>query len=308
MSTDSATADERLDGVDGLGLVAAAVAVSAWGLSGVVAKEIAMGAMAIGAYRFGIYGLTMLIVGFNTGARIDLAAMRASFWGGIALGADIALFFSAVKLTTIVNATIIGALQPVIVSVVANRVFGESITKRDIQLGGVAIVGVVVVALGSTGRPEWNLAGDLCAVGALFAWSAYFVANRLAKDSGASPRQYTTCTALYSSAIATPLALIFGQSLAWPSWTNWGWLIGLAFGAGLLGHEMMNWSLRRIPIWLGSTFTLVVPVISSLAAWVWLGEPLNLLQGVAMAVVLGALALIVTGQTTVTRKKRPLRR
>ena len=190
MSTDSATADERLDGVDGLGLVAAAVAVSAWGLSGVVAKEIAMGAMAIGAYRFGIYGLTMLIVGFNTGARIDLAAMRASFWGGIALGADIALFFSAVKLTTIVNATIIGALQPVIVSVVANRVFGESITKRDIQLGGVAIVGVVVVALGSTGRPEWNLAGDLCAVGALFAWSAYFVANRLAKDSGASPRQY----------------------------------------------------------------------------------------------------------------------
>ena len=102
--------------------------------------------------------------------------------------------------------------------------------------------------------------------------------------------------------------MIFGQSLAWPSWTNWGWLIGLAFGAGLLGHEMMNWSLRRIPIWLGSTFTLVVPVISSLAAWVWLGEPLNLLQGVAMAVVLGALALIVTGQTTVTRKKRPLRR
>lgn len=291
-----------------VGLLAAAIAVSAWGLSGVVAKEIAMGGLAIGAYRFAVYGLTMTAVGFRTGARIDLGTLRAAMWGGLALGADVALFFSAVKLTTIVNATIIGALQPVVVSVVANRVFGENITRRDIRLGLVAVVGVVVVALGSTGRPEWNLGGDLAAVGALFAWSAYFVASRMAKDKNINPRQYTTCTALYSAAIAAPLALLFGQSLAWPSLTNWYWLLGLAFGAGILGHEMMNWSLRRIPVWLGSTFTLVVPVVSSIGAWIWLDEPLNAVQIAAMGVVLVALGAIVTAQTTVTRKRRPLRR
>jgi drug/metabolite transporter (DMT)-like permease len=291
-----------------LGLVAAGIAACVWGLSGVVAKDITMGGIAIGAYRFGLYGLTMTGVGWFSGARIDRKVLRSSLWGGLALGADVTLFFTAVKLTTIVNATIIGALQPVVVSIVAAKVFGELITRRDIAYGLVAVVGVLAVALGSTGQPAWNIWGDLAAVGALLSWSAYFVANRMAKDKGVSPRQYTICTALYTSAIAAPLALIFGQSLAFPSLRNMLLIAALAFGAGIFGHEMMNWALQRIPMWLASTFTLVVPVVSAIAAWIFLDEPLNALQIVAMGVVLFALAQIVTGQSTTTKKRRPLRR
>lgn len=276
-------------------------------MSGVIAKNIDMGGAAIAAYRFSIYAVVMSFVGWRAGVRLNREVLKGTLWGGIALGLDVALFFTAVKLTTIVNATMIGALQPIVVSIVAHHVFGERITGRDIRLGLVALAGVGVVVMGSTGAPEWNLAGDLAAVGALAAWSAYFVTNRLAKDK-VNPRQFTIGTAFYTGIINIPIALVFGQSLANPSSASWIWLLVLTFGSGVMGHELMNWSLRRIPLWLGSTFTLMVPVAASAAAWVFLDEPLNALQIAAMVVVLGALGLIVTGQSGAMKKRRPLRR
>jgi drug/metabolite transporter (DMT)-like permease len=85
--------------------------------------------------------------------------------------------------------------------------------------------------------------------------------------------------------------------MSWPSATNWGWLVVMAASSGLIGHAMMNWSLVRIPLWIGSTFTLLIPVFSALLAWVVLGETVTLVQGVAMAVVIGALAVVVRNQS-----------
>ncbi len=84
------------------------------------------------------------------GTPFRLRIIRDSMWGGIALGADIALFFSAVKLTSIVNATIIGSMQPIVVGVIAARFFGEKIGLRNVAWSLVALAGtVVVVAAGA---------------------------------------------------------------------------------------------------------------------------------------------------------------
>jgi len=68
----------------------------------------------------------------------------------------------------------------------------------------------------------------------------------------------------------------------------------------------MNWSLVRIPLWIGSTFTLLIPVFSALLAWIFLDEPVSLVQGLAMAVVIGALAIVVRGQSKPTAVASPL--
>jgi drug/metabolite transporter (DMT)-like permease len=65
----------------------------------------------------------------------------------------------------------------------------------------------------------------------------------------------------------------------------------------------MNWSLVRIPLWVGSTFTLLIPVMSSGLAWLVLGEALNALQIVGMVVVVGALAVIVRSQNVEDRHR-----
>ena len=132
-------------GHSNVGILAAGVAVSAWGLAGVIAKDIDMGGVAIGAYRFTIYGLVVAVVMAIRRAPLTMRALRASFAGGMALGLDVAFFFSAIKETTIANATVIGALQPVVVSLIAARFFGERIARRDVALAALALGGVLVV-------------------------------------------------------------------------------------------------------------------------------------------------------------------
>ena len=54
--------------------------------------------------------------------------------------------------------------------------------------------------------------------------------------------------------------------------------------------------IARVPLWLSSTLTLLIPVLASVAAWIWLDEPLTAVQLIAMVVVVGALAIIVTAR------------
>lgn len=256
-----------------------------------------MDALAIAVYRFWIYAVFLLIWMAARGKYLSVRIMRATAIGGLALGLDVALFFSAVKQTTIINATVITALQPIIVGAVAWRLFGERIRPRNIALAFVALAAVVVVVAAGTATSESSLRGDMLAVGAVLAWSAYFVFARGSRDV-LTAGEFTVGTAIWTAAINTPLALAFGQDLSLPTAQSWGWLILLAVGAGTLGHVLMNWSLVRIPLWLASTFTLLIPVVAAAVAWAFLDQALSTIQIVGILVVVGALMAIVVDQRT----------
>ena len=292
-STTTAGAGADRSGASGsIGLVAAAVAVTAWGGSGVLAKWLPMGALAIVAYRFAAYSILVGGLRAARGQRLTWQAFRDSLLGGLLLAADVALFFTALKLTSVVNATIIGSLQPLLLTAYGVRFLGERVERRDVLLGFVALVGAIVIVLGGPDSGEANVLGDLAALGALLAWSTYFVVAKKV-NATVSPTDFTISAAIIVAATNAPLALIFGQSLAWPGVENALWILGMALGAGILGHNLMNWALPRIPLWLGSTFTLFVPVVSSALAWVWLDEPLTAVQILGMGVTFAALALLV---------------
>jgi len=293
-----------VDGADArdlsAGLVGAAIAVCAWSTGTVLAKGIEMGGLAIGSYRFSMFSLALIAWMWFRKTPFTLHSVRATAFGGIALGADIALFFSAVKETSIVNATIIGSLQPILVGVVAARFFGEKIRGRDALWSLVALAGVIVIVTTSTADDVSSLKGDLLAMGAMFSWSAYFIASKGSKGK-VTPTEFTAGTALWTAIIVTPLGFAFGQDMSWPSWKNWALLAAMAIGSGIIGHVLMNWSLVRIPLWVGSTFTLLIPVFSAIIAWIFLDEAIALRQALAMGVVIGSLAVIVRGQSTAAR-------
>jgi len=278
-----------------LALIGAILAVIAWGSSGIVIRYIDMGGLAIAVYRFWIYAAVLVIWMYARGERLTMRTMRYSMYGGIALGLDVALFFSAVKNTTIVNATVISAPHPVIVGLIAWRFFGERIKLRDALLMSAALVAVIVVVTQGADSSGASLRGDLFAVGALFAWAAYFVFSRASREH-VTPAEFTIGTAIWTGSINTVLAIAIGQDLSPPSGSDLAWILVLAFGAGVVGHSLMNWSLVRIPLWLGSTFTLLIPVTGSALAWIFLDEPLLAIQVLGIGVVLVALALLVIGQ------------
>lgn len=253
--------------------------------------------MAIATYRFAAY---FVLVGAWQAARkhfLTWDALRRSLPGGLMLAADVALFFTAIKLTTVVNATIIGALQPLLLTAYGVRFLGEKVRRADMTLGLVALAGVIVIVAAGSNSGNASLLGDLAALGALASWSGYFIFAKRA-DGVVSPTDFTLAAALIVAVTNAPLALLFGQSLAWPSSGDWFWLLIMALGAGLLGHNLMNWSLVRIPLWLGSTMTLLVPIVSSAFAWLLLDEPLNATQIVAMFVTVVAIATLVRAQSS----------
>ena len=278
------------------GLIGAGIAVTAWSTGTILAKYLDMDALAIGTYRFFVFFVGLTAYMRSRGVPFKMQIIRKSMWGGIALGADIVFFFSAIKTTSVVNATTIGSLQPILVGVVAARFFGEKIRPRDALWSLVALAGAFVVVTSSTSDDVTSLRGDLLAVAAMFSWSAYFIASKNSRSTMTST-EFTAGTSIWTAAICLVIGLPLGQDFSWPNASNWGWLIVMIIGSGIVGHSLMNWSLQRIPLWVGSTFTLFIPVASAMLAWLILDEAVAALQGIAMACVIGALAMIVRGQT-----------
>ena len=279
-----------------LGLIAVLVAVTAWSTTNVIIKWIDMNAIAIAFWRFGLYAIMLATWMFARGKRLSGRALWIAAPGGVLLSGDVLLFFTAVKVTTVVNATTIGALQPLVIGVFATRVFDEKISRREIFAAIIAIAGVIVIVTQSAGTPEWSGAGDLAAVGALFCWSGYFVvAKRL--STKLTPMEFTTASACWVAVIALPVGLAFQQDMSPPSRADWPWLLLLTIVGGVVGHYLMNWGIPRLPLWLSSTLTLLIPVLASIAAWIFLDEPLTAIQIAAMGVVVGSLAVIVAAQS-----------
>ena len=90
----------------------------------------------------------------------------------------------------------------------------------------------------------------------------------------------------------SPPATIDAGGVAVPSWEQWAWLAALLAVPGT-GHMLMNWSHNHVRLVIASMLTLAIPVISTIGAVLFLDEALNGIQVVGMAVVLGALAVVV---------------
>src|ERR1043166_5985369 len=89
-----------------------------------------------------------------SGRRITRRVLKASALGGLFFGLDVTVYFSALKLTTVANASLIAALQPALVLLVAGRWLGEHAGAREIGWTVASLAGVATVVIGSAGAPK----------------------------------------------------------------------------------------------------------------------------------------------------------
>jgi drug/metabolite transporter (DMT)-like permease len=212
--------------------------------------------------------------------------------GGVLLGVEIAFFFSAIKHTSIADVAVISALQPAIVLLVAGRLFGERVTRRDVALAVVSLVGVVVVVAGSAGSPVWSLYGDLLAAGSLLTWTAYFLVSKHTRAS-VPTLEYMTVVFITAAFVVTPLAIATGEPLGGLHAKDWFFLLLFVLGASG-GHLLLAWAHSSVDVSVSSLLMLALPVLSAVAALLILGESLTLLTVAGGAMVLASLAAIVT--------------
>jgi drug/metabolite transporter (DMT)-like permease len=267
-------------------------AVVVWGTSSVLIKQVeGLSGLGVACYRIWLGALIVTAVFLATGGRIDRRLLRASLWGGVTFTLDLVLFFCAVQITSVANATVIGALQPVLVLAIARPLFGERARAAEVVWGAVAVAGTAIVVLGGDGGGANSVEGDLLAVGALVSWTAYFVCTKTARQE-LTAFEFLTGMAIVSAVLMLPVPLLVSGTLETTNASGWLMLGYITVINGLLGHYLMAFAHGHVTLLTISLLTLGIPVFASLGAARWIGEPLTPLQIAGMVVVLGALALV----------------
>jgi drug/metabolite transporter (DMT)-like permease len=280
-----------------LGAPAVLSAVLIWSFTNTLIKLSPLEPLTFAVHRLWLGSLILLATLFATGRRLSWRTIRASAPGGALLGIEIAFFFSAIKHTSIADVAVISALQPALVLLVAGRLFGEVVGRREIAWTAVSLAGVVLVTVGSAGTPAWSLEGDLLAVGSLLAWTSYFLVSKHARVE-IPALDYTAVVMVAATVVVLPLAVVSGQPLGGVRVSDLLTLLVFVAGASA-GHLLVAWAHASVDVSISSLIMLAQPVLSSVAALLILGEPLTPLSVVGGVIVLASLATILRATSAV---------
>ena len=285
----------------GLGRVSAMAGVTCWSAGNIMVARFDMPGLWIGFWRLTLGAVVYGLVLHLGGRRITLATVRLVAPAAIVLACEIGIFFTALRTTTVANATIIGALQPIVLLAVASRRYRESVTAWLAGTTLVAVAGIALVVQGSSSHSGWSMRGDLLAFVSMFFFSAYFV---FVKNIRHKIDTFTLQTASMAigGVVLYPMAAIHAGTVAvpFPSWGQWGWLLALLAIPGT-GHFLMNWAHLHVSLSLTGLLTLGIPVISGIGAWLALDERVTPIQVLGMVVVLAVLVTVIVRDARLAR-------
>ena len=281
---------------DDIHVLAALLAVTAWGIGPIFNKALSVSTSSIVFYRM-LFGLPIMIVmAYMNGGSLNKAVIRKAAVPGFIFGMSFISGFAAVKMTSIANATMVGTLQPVLVLFVAPKLFGEKITLRKLLYSISAMIGVLVVVMAAASTSGAHLNGDLLAVLNVFIWTTYFVMSKKRRDEGIHSWSFLAAVFLCAAIIVLPYGAITSNDLGAMHVSDWWYVMGMAVGPGVIGHGMMTWAQGHIDVSLASMLGLISPVISSVLAWFVFHQSLTPLQLLGGVIVLASLAALVRMQ------------
>lgn len=277
------------------GTLAAISAIVFWSAGNLIVRDAPMEGVQIAFWRVLLGAVTYWMFLVMSGRRLTMSQIKASAPAGAAIALELAFFFVAIKSTTVANATVIAALQPLVVIAIGIKRFGEHVTRTLIVVSTVAITGVVFVVFGSSAEAIWSPRGDVLAVVAMLLFAAYFI---YAKHARATVPAFEFQTALWvvGAVVLLPMAIFDAGGLVFPTTTQWFWLVALLLVPGT-GHFVMNWAHGSVSLSLTSLLNLGTPVLSTFGAFVFLGEGLAPVQIIGMVIVIAALAIVVTRES-----------
>lgn len=283
-------------------IIAAAIAVFAWGTGPIMNKIMTVDTPAIVFYRTLLGTPLMVYVAYATGGRLSRELMRRTAVPGILFALSFITGFAAIKMTSIANATLITTIQPVLVVLIAPRLFGERLSPRQLGYSFLSLAGVLMVVMAATSSSGADVSGDLMAAGNVVLWTSYFVIAKKNRMDGVHSWSFLAAIFVWLAIVVLPFGAITSNDLGQMTPKDWLCAAGMTLGPGLLGHGLMTWSQSDVDVTIASLLGLMSPVVSTALAMVFLGEMLTPWQLVGAFVVLTSLALLVANQRGSTPK------
>jgi drug/metabolite transporter (DMT)-like permease len=287
---------ERLSGRT-LGLLAMTVAVVSFSTSSPLIKWSDSTGSVVAFWRMigAVIGWWTVIA--VTRVRSGRPAPTATTWRlalapGLAFGANIALFFTAINKTSIAHAEFITALTPLVMLPAGAFFFSERPNWSALRWGLISIVGVTLVLFFGPEQGASSVSGDLLMIGVILLWTTYLLTSKQARAAGVNTLDFMACMMPIGVLTAGPIAAIIAGSDVF-GLTAKGWLVVLILTllTGMLSHGCIVFAQQHIPVATISIMQTAQPALAVFFAFLILGEEVRPPQIVGMALVIAGLAL-----------------
>jgi len=229
------------------------------------------------AVRSGVAALILLAIWLARRRPVlsgrDLAAL--ALLGLLGVSANQLLFAFGVPRTSVAHASLLSALAPVMVLLIAASIGQERVTLQKIAGMIVAMGGVAVLQMESTARGSVTVTGDILILLSALAIALYSV---LGKHVTAR-HDIVTVNAISFTAGFLALAPFLwpsrGFSYAAVTASGWLSLLYMAIFPSVLGYLIYCYALTKLPASRVSAFSYLQPLLATILAVPMLGEPVS---------------------------------
>lgn len=287
-----------------------ALGVLFYGLGPVLARSSETTGVLISFWRlwfgFGVFclGLTVhLLSGRELGSKRGLTL---AFRAGLLFSFNQVFFFTAIKRTSVVDASLLGTLSPIIIALFAIPLFGERPAPQFRLWSLLSIGGAAFVVLGSSSGPQGDLVGMIMAMAATVAFAGFFLISKVAREE-VPVVVFLTIVMGTAAVMVSVFIFVLGLDPGGVGSTDLWRALGMAVIPGALGHIAMTWPLAYVPANVPPLMRLAGPFVSGMLAWVFLGEGITWVHVVGGAVIIAGLAgalLSKAGQDLVADSRR----
>jgi len=273
-----AVADLEAPPRDVAALAAAGITVALWASAFVgirsAGRSFSPGGLSLG--RLTVAVVALAVVGLARGERLpSRAALReigvplltcGLLWFG---AYNVALNSGERRVDAGTSAMLVN-VGPVLIAVLAGVLLREGFPRTLFAGCAVAFAGVAVIAIASSTHTA-TTAGVLLCLTAAVAYAAGVVAQKVVLRR-LSPLQTTFLCAAIGAVVCTPFAPQLVRELGTAPHGADGWVVYLGLGPTALGFVLWTFALSRTNAGRLAATTYLVPPISVLLGWLWLGE------------------------------------
>ncbi len=246
------------------------------------------------------FGFAVLVVGavvqrLSGRSLATSTGLRWAVLAGAAFSLNQVFFFTAIKRTSVVDASLMSTLSPIVVGFAAIPLFGERPAPAFRLWSAVAMGGAAFVVLGSSQGPDGDPVGMVMAMISTTFFAIFFLISKIS-------REHLSVVAFLATVMGTAAVLVsafvfaIGDDPTGVGSTDLWRALAMAVVPGTLGHVVMTWPLRYVPANVPPLMRLAGPVVSGSMAWIFLGE------GITWVHLAGG-AIIVVGLVGAIRSK-----
>lgn len=284
-----------------------------WGAGYVMFKVIVteLGPFVGSSSRFVLATVLMLALfvashGLKLPARQDIRLL--ALMGIMGPVASSSFLLAGLLFVTATEGTLILAISPLVVALMAHYLLGEPLTPRKVIGAAISLPGVGLILFGGgavTLDAENRLLGLALLLASAVAWALYMLISRVAVRDY-SPLAATAYAFVFGTLVLVPIALPFDPVARLGQMSGFGW-IALALGStlgGALPFVLWNRGVQAIGASRTAIFNNVIPVWTAVISAILLGDRLSLWQWLGAVLVLGGMALATSDRSPVTRPSR----